>query len=114
MINNPEYVDDLTLTEIKKILTEKAKDKELNYEQKMALEHSKQFAKITPAKVEKLKKELMDLELSGEIAVKLIDILPNATELDLIAEKNKSINEENKEKILEIISKYKKEEEWMK
>jgi len=56
MINNPTYVDDLTLAEIKKLLTEKGKKKELNYEQKMALEHSKQFAKLTPVKAENLKK----------------------------------------------------------
>jgi len=111
MINNPSYVEDLSISEIKKILTEKAKDKELNYEQKQALEHAKQFSKLTPLKAEKLKKELMELDLNYEVAVKLVDILPNALELDLIAEKNKSITEENKEKILEIISKYKKEEE---
>jgi hypothetical protein len=35
----------------------------------------------------------------------------NAVELDLIAEKNKTITEENKEKILELVSKYKKDEE---
>ena len=111
MINNPTYVDDLSLTEVKKILTEKAKDKELNYEQKLALEHAKQFAKLTPVKAEKLKKELMELELSSEIAVKIVDILPNSTELDLIAEKNKMITEENKPQILELVSKYKKDEE---
>ncbi len=112
MINNPNYIDDLSLAEVKKILTEKGKDKELNYEQKLALEHAKLFAKLTPLKAEKLKKELMELDLSSEVAVKIVDILPNAIELDLIAEKNKTITEENKEKILELVSKYKKDEEW--
>ncbi len=111
MINNPIYVDDLTLAEIKKLLTEKGKKKELNYEQKMALEHSKQFAKLTPVKAEKLKKELTELNLSSEVATKIVDIMPNAIELDLIAEKNKTITEENKGKILEILAKYKKDEE---
>ncbi len=110
MINNPPSVDDLSLSEVKKILTEKGKDKELNYEQKMALEHAKQFAKLTPVKAEKLKKELLELELPNEVATKIVDILPNAVELDLIAEKNKSIDESNKEKILTLVSKYKKEE----
>jgi len=40
-----------------------------------------------------------------------VDIMPNAIELDLIAEKNKTITEENKGKILEILAKYKKDEE---
>lgn len=111
MITNPVYVDDLSLAEVKKILTEKGKDKELNYEQKMAFEHAKQFAKLTPVKAEKLKKELMELELPNEVATKIVDILPNSIELDLIAEKNKSITEENKEKILSLVGKYKKDDE---
>lgn len=110
MISNPNYVDDLSLAEVKKILTEKAKDKELNYEQKMALEHAKLFAKLTPLKAEKLKKELMEMELPNEVATKIVDILPNAIELDLIAEKNKAITDDNKEKILTLVNKYKKEE----
>ena len=111
MISNPNYVDDLSLAEVKKILTEKGKDKELNYEQKMALEHAKQFAKLTPVKAEKLKKELMELELSSEVATKIVDILPNSAELDLIAEKNKTITDDNKEKILTLVGKYKKDDE---
>ncbi|HOZ35502.1 MAG TPA: hypothetical protein PLK55_00770 [archaeon] len=110
MINNPNYVDDLSLAEVKKILTEKGKDKELNYEQKLALEHAKQFAKLTPLKAEKLKKELMEMELPNEVATKIVDILPNAIELDLIAEKNKTITDDNKEKILTLVNKYKKDE----
>jgi DNA-directed RNA polymerase subunit F len=110
MISNPNYDDDLSLAEVKKILAEKAKDKELNYEQKMALDHAKQFAKLTPLKAEKLKKELMEMELPNEVATKIVDILPNAIELDLIAEKNKAITDENKEKILTLVNKYKKEE----
>lgn len=110
MITNPVYVDDLSLAEVKKILTEKGKDKELNYEQKLALEHAKQFAKLTPLKAEKLKKELMEMELPNEVATKIVDILPNAIELDLIAEKNKTITDDNKEKILTLVNKYKKDE----
>jgi len=110
MISNPNYVDDLSLSEVKKILTEKAKDKELNYEQKMALEHAKQFAKLTPVKAEKLKKELMEIDLPSEVATKIVDILPNSVELDLIAEKNKAITDDNKEDILTLVNKYKKEE----
>ncbi|MFA5746388.1 MAG: hypothetical protein WCX82_04560 [archaeon] len=111
MITNPVYVDDLSLTDIKKILAEKSKEKELNYEQKLAYEHAKQFAKLAPLKAEKLKKELMDLELPNEVATKIVDVLPNSVELDLIAEKNKAITEDNKEKILTLVGKYKKDDE---
>ncbi|MDD3244695.1 MAG: hypothetical protein PHU47_00935 [Candidatus ainarchaeum sp.] len=111
MQNNATYVEDVSLTEIKKVLSEKSKEKELNYEQKMAYEHAKQFAKLTIAKAEKLKKELLEIEdITDEVATKIVDILPNQIELDLISEKNKCINDDNKQKILDLVSKYKKEE----
>lgn len=104
-----KYVEDVTLSEIKKTLTEKAKEKELNFEQKNALEHAKLFATVTPANAEKLKKNLLELELSDEIATKIVDLLPNPLELNLILEKEKDIEEETKQKIIEIVKKYKKE-----
>jgi DNA-directed RNA polymerase subunit F len=105
-----EYVEDVTLLEIKKILTEKAKSKELNFEQKQSLEHAKTFVNITPANSEKLKIALKEqFSLSDEVATKLTDITPNSIELDLILEKEKNYNEEDKPKILEIINKYRKE-----
>ena len=110
MQNNATYVEDISLAEIKKVLSEKSKDKELNYEQKMAYEHAKLFAKLTVLKAEKLKKELLEIEdITDEIATKIVDILPTQIELDLISEKNKCINDDNKEKILELVKKYKKE-----
>jgi DNA-directed RNA polymerase subunit F len=110
MQNNATYVEDVSLPEIKKILSEKSKEKELNYEQKMAYEHAKLFAKLTVLKAEKLKKELLEIEdITDEVATKIIDILPNQIELELISEKNKCINDENKEQILALVKKYKKE-----
>ena len=107
---NSEYVEDVTLIEIKKILTEKGKTKELNFEQKNALEHSKTFVNITPANAEKLKSTLIEqFELTNELATKITDLTPNKIELDLILEKEKAFDEENKEKILLVINKYKKE-----
>jgi DNA-directed RNA polymerase subunit F len=56
-----------------------------------------------------MKKELLEkAEVTNEVACKIVDILPNKIQLDLIAEKNKCINNTNKETILEIVEKYKK------
>ncbi len=107
--NNLEEIDDLTLVDVKKILANKNKTSELNYEQKLAYEHSKLFAKLAPSKAAKLKEDLLALDLTTEVATKIIDILPNKYQLDLIAEKNKCITDENKEKILELVEKNKKE-----
>ena len=106
---NIEYVGDLMLTDIKKILSERKKTKELNYEQKMAYEHAKLFTKLTQVKAEKLKADLLELELTTEVIATIVDVLPNKYQLDLLAEKNKCITEENKDKILELVDKNKKE-----
>jgi len=106
---NYKYVEDVTLNEVKKTLSDKAKEKELNFEQKNAHEHAKMFASLTPATSEKLKKALLDIELTDELATKITDILPSAIELNIILEKEKDIDEEKKEEILNLLKKFKKE-----
>ncbi len=107
---NSVYKEDVTLAEIKKILSEKAKEKELSFEQNEAYEHAKSFSKLSFANAQKLKQELMtQVELSDELSTKLVDILPNNVELDVILEKEKEISEEQKQKIIELIEKYNKE-----
>lgn len=105
---NFEYVEDVTLSEIKKKLTERSKDKELTFEQKNALEHAKLFAQLTPANTEKLKKDLLDMELSQEIATKIADIVPNNSQLSIILEKEKDIDDDKKQEILNVVQKYQK------
>ncbi len=107
--NNLEEIDDVALIDIKRILLDKKKDKELNYEQKMAYEHAKLFTNITPAKATKLKEDLLALDLTNEVATRIVDVLPNKYVLDLIAEKNKCITDENKAEILALVEKNKKE-----
>lgn len=104
-----EYVEDVTLSEIKKTMTEKAKNKELTFEQKNALEHSKLFVQLTPANTEKLKNSLLEIDLTNEIATKIADIVPNNIELNLILEKEKDIDDSKKDEIINILKKYKKE-----
>lgn len=106
---NTEFVEGVSLAEVKKILSDKSKEKELNYEQKLAYEHAKVFAQITPVNAKKLKDELLEkLEITNELATKIVDIVPNKIELDLILEKEKDIEEDLKENILKIVEKYKK------
>lgn len=104
-----EYVEDITLAEVKKILIDKGKDSKLNYEQKLAYDHAKMFSKITLSNALKLKEKLKELELSEELIVKIVDVLPNELELNLITEKEKDFDESKKEEILALIEKFKKE-----
>jgi len=107
---NSEYIEDVSVSEVKRLLTAKAKDQELNYEQKLALDHAKLFSKLTPANAEKLKTTLIEkLQMTNELANKIADILPNMVELDLILEKEETYNDEQKEEIISLVEKYKKE-----
>jgi DNA-directed RNA polymerase subunit F len=100
----------LSLAEIKALLeTEKAARGELNQEQAYALSHASLFARIDPAKVPALVKELMAIPLmSPGTAVKIADLLP--THLDdvrgVFAKERYSLSKEDAEKVLEIIGKY--------
>jgi DNA-directed RNA polymerase subunit F len=101
----------LSLTEVKELLSKRLKEKELTYEQDMALKYSKQFAKLTPAQVKKALEELMAVEgMLEDIAIKVADILPTEMSvLKLVVPKEVSLPEDVLTKALERIQKYSKE-----
>ncbi len=106
---NYKYIEDVPLSEVKKIMSERSKEKELTFEQKHAYEHAKLFSILTPANTEKLKKALLNLELSDELATKITDICPNPLELNLILEKEKDVDDAKKQEIIDILKKFNKE-----
>jgi len=107
---NSEYIEDIPVSEVKKLLTARGKDKELNYEQKLAFEHAKIFSKLTTVNAEKIKTTLIEkYQMTNELANKISDILPNMIELDLILEKEETYTAEQKEEIVALVEKYKKE-----
>ena len=101
----------VSLSEIKALLGAKKKDKELNYEQDIALKYSKKFSKLTPKESTKIRAELSAIEsLKPDFIVKVMDILPAKKEvLDLIDSKSSPVPDEDRAKILEITKKYSKE-----
>ena len=100
----------VSLSEVKNILRKVEKDREeLNYEQKIALEHANAFAKLPVKKTEEMIKELLKIEFIQEFhAYKIADILPkNADDVKTIFAKERITLDENKIKnILEIVRKY--------
>lgn len=99
----------LGMPEAREILTSREKERELVYEQKVALEHLKKFTKLKVADAKKFLEELNSiLRMSPETAVQILDIMPkNADELRMIFSREKfSLKEEEINKILEIIKKY--------
>ena len=100
----------VSLSEVKNILRKLEKDrKELNYEQKIALEHANMFAKLPVKKTEEMIKELLKIEfIQGIHAYKIADILPkNEDDVKTIFAKERVTLDEKKIKnILEIVRKH--------
>lgn len=99
----------VSMAEAKEIMTSLEKEKELNYEQKLALEHLKKFTKLKALDAKKFLEEISSiLRMSPETLVQIANIMPkNADELRMIFAREKfSLKEEEINKILEIIKKY--------
>ena len=100
----------ITLAEVKQILSERKKEKELSYEQDLTLKYAKKFSKVTMTQAEKLVNALKEVEaLDPATIVKIVDILPVKKEkLQLLIPKDMVLNEADLQKILELCKKYKK------
>jgi DNA-directed RNA polymerase subunit F len=100
----------LSLAEIKDLLEkEKVTRGELSQEQQYALSHATTFARVDPARVPAVVKELMEIPMMSPMnAVKLADLMP--THLDdvraIFAKERFSLSKEDAEKVLEIVGKY--------
>ena len=101
----------VALTAIKELLAARKRDKELNYEQDIALKYAKKFSKLSTKELEKVKEELSHIKaLSPELIVKIVDLLPTKKEvLELLVPKGLEISEEDLAKVLEITKKHSKE-----
>jgi DNA-directed RNA polymerase subunit F len=89
------------------------KIKEKNYEQKLAHEHVKKFAKLEAKKADALVKELSELEmrkLKDEQIIKIVDLMPtDVDDLKVILSKAQvPFKEEELVKIIEIVKKHDK------
>jgi DNA-directed RNA polymerase subunit F len=92
--------------EAKKILDKKAKEKELGYEQKNALEHLKKFCKLSEKKTQEIADKLRKIEkLKDRHIINIIAFLPkNMDELRvLFAHEIIELSEDEKKKILNIV-----------
>lgn len=99
------------LYEVKEILGERHKEGELTYEQQQASDYSKKFAKVTPAKGDKLRSELQAIDgLDDDFITKAMDILPaDLNTAKLILYKGGTVISDDKvQQAVDVISKYAK------
>jgi len=95
--------------EAKKILDKKAKEKELGYEQKNALEHLQKFSKTAQAKIKGIFEELESIErLNEKQKIAIANMLPEDEDDIRILFSNEALtlSEEDKKKILSIVKKF--------
>ena len=73
--------EEITLPQVKKVLTQRGKEGELSFQQSITLEHASAFSKMAPAVSGKLVEKLMkDYSISRAQAVQLVNIAPTNPE----------------------------------
>ncbi len=100
----------VSLPEVKEILEDESKKRELSQEQKYAVEHAQRFSRTDDKKSRKLINELMsEIEgLNETTAMKIADLVPkDAEDLRVIFAKERAgTQKKDVEKILAIVEKY--------
>jgi DNA-directed RNA polymerase subunit F len=100
----------VTISEVKNILKKIEKQRpELTYEQRIALEHSNKFSKLTNQKSKELIKDLIKLEFIEEIhAYKIVDLIPKSSEdiKTIFAKERLNLDENKIKEIIKLINKY--------
>ena len=99
--------DPITIAEVKNMLGEISEHYELTYEQNLSLDHVTKFSKLDEEEAKKLVEELSEI-IKKTQAIKVTDIMPeDLADLRLIFAKERgSFKQEDMEKILEIVDKY--------
>jgi DNA-directed RNA polymerase subunit F len=93
------------------VMSKKGKDteKELGYEQNLAVEHLTKFTRLDAKNAEKLMEEINSvLRMGAETLVQIVNVMPkNPDEVRMIFAREKfSLKEDEVAKILEIVKKY--------
>ena len=95
--------EEITLPQVKKVLTQRGKEGELSFQQSITLEHASTFSKMAPAVSIKIVEKLMkDYNLTRPQAVQVVNIAPvNPEEMKTILDARSSNLTD--EQIIEIV-----------
>jgi DNA-directed RNA polymerase subunit F len=99
----------LTISEVKEILEKESGKRELNFEQKAALQHAVAFGRLTPEKARKLVSDLQKIEnITEPLAVKITDMLPeHIDDLRVILAKERFVQDpKNIDLIMKTVEQY--------
>ncbi len=98
------------LAEVLKILEKRqGTSGEFGFEQQTSLEYARRFSHLKLSDAQDMLGELVELGMKPDAAVKVVDILPNKSQLMLILAKDKTeLAEKKVEGVLEIVEKFRK------
>ena len=97
------------ISEVKEMLSKLSKERELNREQRIALEHSERVAKLPAKKARKLVEKLMEIgRINEKQACKIADLLPKDKEevVAIFAKETYMPSNDEIEQILQLINEY--------
>ncbi|WP_414470083.1 RNA polymerase Rpb4 family protein [Methanobacterium sp. ACI-7] len=99
--------DPVTIAEVKNMLEGLSEHYELTYEQNLALDHVTKFSKVDEESAKKIVEELVEF-LKKSQAIKIADVMPeDMADLRLLFAKERgTYKQEDLEKVLEIVNKY--------
>jgi DNA-directed RNA polymerase subunit F len=95
--------EEITLPQVKKVLTQRGKEGELSFQQSITLEHATVFSKMAPAVSIKLVEKLISsYNISRSQAVQIVNIAPTTIE-ELKSVYDTKMTNLTDEKLLEIV-----------
>ncbi len=97
------------ISEVKEMLSKLAKERELNREQRIALEHSEKVAKLPAKKARELVEKLMEIgRINEKQACKIADLLPKDKEevVAIFAKETYMPSDDEIEQILQLVNEY--------
>ncbi|HHF55719.1 MAG TPA: RNA polymerase [Thermoplasmatales archaeon] len=97
------------LSEVKEMLSKLSKERELNREQKIALEHSEKVVKLSAKKSRELVEKLLEIgKIDEKKACKIADLLPKEKEevVAIFAKETYIPSDDEIEQILEVVRQY--------
>ncbi len=97
------------ISEVKEMLSKLAKERELNREQRIALEHSEKVAKLPAKKARELAEKLMEIgRINEKQACKIADLLPKDKEevVAIFAKETYMPSDDEIEQILQLVKEY--------
>ncbi|MBN2230925.1 MAG: hypothetical protein JW779_15165 [Candidatus Thorarchaeota archaeon] len=100
--------EEITLPQVKKLLTQRGKEGELSFQQSITLEHATSFSRMAPAvSVKVVDKLISGYEISRAQAVQIVNIAPTTIEelKSILDTRSSSLTDEKLIEIVDLIVK---------